>query len=587
MDLSLTLRRHRAETHTSTLLPIFPRLLLTLLCAVSSVISVAAESPACPGWSSARAHKEIAQLSAQIDTWDRAFYVEHRSLVDDAVYDQARTRLTSWRTCFPAVESDRSRPRQSEAYPLDHPVPQTGLQKLRDAGEVRRWLAQSNDIWVQPKVDGVAVTLVYRRGKLSQMISRGNGERGQDWTRHALAIPAIHNRIPDRREELVLQGELYWQLDGHVQAESNFNARGRAAGAMASNTLSAEQRESLSIFVWDWPRGPQSMPARLAAIEALGYDASPFTHRINSLEDAQQWRDHWYRRPQPFATDGIVLRRGDRPAGENWQAQPPAWAAAWKHPAATALAEVIGVEFPVGRTGKIVPVVALSPTQLGDREIRRVSSGSFQRWQALDIRPGDQLRIALAGQTIPKIIDVFIPATERVPLRVPDLQQYHPLSCWRPTAGCEQQFLARAQWLGEVLEFRGMGEARWQSLLEAELLPDLLAWAALSPQSLAGVSGIGDKRAQKLLANFQRAQDLSFYHWMRALGMPSTSMFGEEFWHRESFATLSRRTPEDWQAFPGIGVGRSQEIVAFLHHPEVRQLREVLSDMGVDGFHVR
>ncbi|QIL91330.1 NAD-dependent DNA ligase LigB [Microbulbifer sp. SH-1] len=582
MDLSLTLRDLAPGSGVSTIRVFSQRWLAALLWAATFSLCSAAEPPACPEWSPARAQKEIAQLGTQIETWDHAFYVEHRSLVDDAVYDQARSRLANWNMCFPMVAHNASQ--SPVRYPLSHPIAQTGLDKLRDVAEVRRWLALREDVWIQPKVDGVAVTLVYRRGKLAQMISRGNGERGQDWTHHALVIPAIHNSIPDRREELVLQGELYWQLDGHIQAESHFNARGRAAGAMASNNLSEKQRLSLAVFVWDWPRGPASMPERLSALKTLGYDTSPYTHPVGSVEDAQKWRELWYRQPQPFATDGIVLRRGDRPEGNSWQAQPPTWAAAWKHPAISALAEVTGVEFPVGRTGKIVPVVTLAPTQLGDREIRRVSSGSFQRWLELDVRPGDQLRIGLAGQTIPQIRDVILRATERAPLRIPDPHQYHMLSCWRPTVGCEQQFLARVHWLGEQLEFRGMGEARWLSLLEGGLLPDLLAWSELSSRQLTRVPGIGDKRAEKITDSFQRARELSFYHWMRALGMPAASSFDEHFWRRETFASLVDRDPEEWQNFPGIGASRSQEIVAFLQHPEVEQLQRKLSGMGISGF---
>ena len=551
---------------------------------IPKAFPVSALGPDCPNWSPPRAEQEITRLSEKIQQWDNAYYREHRSWVADAVYDKARTTLTHWNLCFPDQAQTPKFPGRQSNRIISHPIPQTGLRKLRNPGAVTQWLNDHEDIWLQPKIDGVAVTLVYRKGKLHRMISRGDGQRGQDWTRHARRIPAINKMIPDKREELVLQGEIYWRLQNHIQAEGGDNARGRASGAMASNTLTAEQAQSLALFVWDWPNGPNTLPERLRALKTLGYDTTAYTHRISTLKEARRWRQHFYRQPQPFATDGIVLKQSSRPAAEKWQPEPPAWAAAWKHPAATALATVVDVEFPVGRTGKIVPVVEIEPTLLDDRQIRRVSSGSFERWRELDIRPGDQLRVALAGQTIPKILDVVLPSTERVTLPVPDPDNYSPLSCWRPSAGCEAQFLQRAEWLGDQLRIRGMGEARWRSLLDAGLLPHLVAWASLSHQQLLSVPGIGERRAEKLLANFQRAQAREFRSWMIALGVPSANHLPEEFWQEATFASIAGQGEKDWQQLPGIGPKRARDLVDFFRHEELLALRNELQILGVEGF---
>jgi len=540
--------------------------------------------PDCPDWSEPRAATEINQLYEEIQHWDQAYYFRHQSLVDDAVYDQARATLARWNGCFPGLARQPRRPGGEGEGTIAHPVPQTGLQKLRTAEEVGEWLARRSDLWIQPKVDGVAITLVYRRGELFRMISRGDGERGQDWTAHARRIPAILAEIPDKRPELVLQGELYWRFEAHVQAEGSDNARGRASGAVASNDLSREQAQSLGVFIWDWPRGPATMPERLRALKALGYDSAAFTHRVETLDEVRSWRQSWYREPQPFATDGIVLRQGARPAAEHWLPEPPTWAAAWKHPAATALAEVVAVNFPVGRTGRIVPVVEIRPTLLDDREIRRVSSGSFDRWQAWDIRPGDQLRIALAGQTIPKILEVALPATQRAALDIPDPEDYDSLTCWRPTEHCEAQFLARAQWLGDKLGFRAMGEGRWRQLVEAGVLEDLLAWTALSRRALTDIPGIGDLRAAKLERNFQQARKRTLREWMTALGMPAATLLSGDFWRGETFASLSQRSAGDWQQLPNIGPKRARDIARFMDHAEVLALAGRLRDIGVDGF---
>ncbi|MFC6635239.1 NAD-dependent DNA ligase LigB [Microbulbifer taiwanensis] len=543
-----------------------------------------AQSADCPAWSGAQARAEIAQLQQKIIQWDRAYYLQHRSLVEDSVYDSAREKLARWNHCFPRHAREVARSHPSAGHTLAHPVPQTGLHKLKGDGAVAEWLAGRRDIWIQPKVDGVAVTLVYRDGGLAQMISRGDGVRGQDWTHHARNIPAILAEIPDRRPQLVLQGEIYWRFDGHVQRNGSSNGRGLASGAMASRQLSAEQARSLAVFIWDWPQGPETMEERLRALTAMGYNTAIFTRRIETVQEVRRWREHWYGEPQPFATDGIVLRQGERPVVERRPPQPPGWAAAWKHPAETALAEVVGVDFPVGRTGKIVPVVEIRPLSLDGRRIRRLSSGSFAQWEAWDIRPGDQLQVTLAGQTIPKILDVTLPATARAALDIPDPDAYHHLSCWRPTENCEAQFLARAQWLGEKLGFRAMGEARWRSLLEAGQLPDLVAWAALSQRDLTDIPGIGELRAEKLLGNFRQARGRSFRAWMLALGMPAATRLPGDFWRDESFASLSERSVADWRQLPNIGPQRAADIARFMRHPEVLALGEKLAALDIQGF---
>src|SRR5690606_13961601 len=123
----------------------------------------------CPDWPAARQSTEIAALSARIKTWDEAYHNQGQSLVSDDIYDQAHARLVRWRACasLPAPAPEFV----AQAGPLRHPVPQTGLSKLADDKAVAAWIAPRDDLWIQPKVDGVAVTLVYVGWRLQQAIS--------------------------------------------------------------------------------------------------------------------------------------------------------------------------------------------------------------------------------------------------------------------------------------------------------------------------------------------------------------------------------------------------------------------------------
>ncbi|WP_248742266.1 MULTISPECIES: NAD-dependent DNA ligase LigB [unclassified Pseudomonas] len=535
----------------------------------------------CPTWPADRARSEITALQQQIDQWDDAYHREGRSLIADELYDQSRTRLGEWRQCFKLPSP--TKPLRTASGPVVHPIVHTGLDKLHDAADIEAWLRDRKDVWVQPKVDGVAVTLIYRAGRLQQAISRGDGVRGQDWTASAQKINAIPRQLTQPLD-LSVQGELYWQLNDHIQARAgSANARAIVAGLMGRKDLSAEQAAGIGLFVWDWPLGPDSLTERIRGLTTLGFATTePYSQPVSSLADAQQWRDHWYRSPLPFASDGIVLRQSQRPAAERWQARSPYWAVAWKYPFAQALADVRKVDFKVGRTGRITPVLELAPVILDDRQIRRVSVSSLKRWQELDIRPGDQVAISLAGLTIPRLDSVVLRSTDRIELNAPLASDFHPLSCWQPTPGCESQFLARLIWLGgkQGLALPHVGRGTWEKLLDTGRLNSLLDWLTLDEPELAKIAGLGERSSARLLHSFHSARQRPFTQWLKALGLPPTGQASLA----DSWQALAQRNTEQWQAEPGIGPGRAAQLSAFFRDPQVLALSETLRAAGIDGF---
>ncbi|MCO6056376.1 NAD-dependent DNA ligase LigB [Pseudomonas sp. MOB-449] len=534
---------------------------------------------ACPDWPSQRASTELASLDKRLADWDFAYHHEGRAAVDDELYDQAHARLALLRDCFPDTSSPARDPLADSPGKTRHPVAQTGLDKLRDIDDLRRWMGQRRDLWVQPKVDGVAVTLVYHQGHLIQAISRGDGNQGQDWTQQAQRIAAIPQRLAGIGDG-VLQGELYWRLEGHVQAQGGGQgARGKVAGLLNRRTLSEGDAHGIGLFVWDWPDGPAHIEGRLQGLQAMGFiDAEALTHPVSSVEDIAAWRERWYRSPLPFASDGIVIRQGARPDARRWKPQPPNWAVAWKYPFAKALAEVRSVEFKVGRTGRVTPLLKLSPVELDGRRIQRVGLGSLKRWRELDIRPGDQVAIALAGLTIPRLESVVLRAAERPLVEAPQPGRYHALSCFRPEPGCQEQFLSRLAWLGgpKGLALSGLGRGTWARLE----LDGLLGWLDLDVAALETRPGIGTTRAASLAETFQTARDRPFRQWLSALGVPPTGTTEPE----GNWTALAIRTPAQWQELTGIGPGKARQLVAFFQHPEVQALAARLEAAGVEGF---
>lgn len=551
--------------------------LLCLLAGWLPVTAVAIES--CP---KAPAPNTVAALAEQLAEWDEAYYLRGESLVSDAIYDQARARLEAWQHCYPEQAADVSATGHPSGSVM-HPVYQTGLEKLSDAAAVERWLSRRSDVWIQPKVDGVAVTLVYEQGELMRAISRGDGITGQDWTQQVRRLPAVPVQLTEALD-IVLQGELYLLRQAHVQAETgDGGARARVIGLMAREALSNAEAAEVGLFVWEWPDGPAALVERLERLTTLGFsDVLRFTHPVTDLVDVEQWRTRWFESPLPFATDGVVLRQASRPSGDGWLAEPPSWAVAWKHPTREVVAEVRRVEFRIGRTGRITPLLHLHPVELEGRSVRRVSVGSLERWQTLNILPGDQVVVALAGLTIPRLEGVAWRGVERTEVGAPDVETYHALSCLRFAPGCEEQFLERLAWLSGsgALNLAGVGMGTWRALVEAGLVESLLDWMWLDQETLQRAHGVGEARAKALVETFATVQAISFSHWLQALGAPA----GTELSLSAEWSVLSEYGYRDWAALDGIGPERATALMEFFAHGEIQRLAAQLAEQEVAGF---
>lgn len=544
-----------------------------------------ASAATCPAWSESRLVQEIAELSAQLKNWDVEYHQHGKSLIDDTTYDNLRKKHRFWLQC-------NNKPAEATVLPrgvarLAHPVAHTGLKKLPNAAAVQRWMNSKVNLWVQPKVDGVAVTLIYKHGKLISLLSRGDGQYGQDWTDKAKSIAAIPQQIPDNNASVILQGELFLMMNGHQQNLSGgLNARSKVAGAMMRR-LSSKAMPQMGIFIWEWPDGPAQMMLRTQQLKDMGFPlTAKFTQPVENIEQISQWRDLWFQTPLPFTTDGIVLRQQNEPEGRFWRNQPANWAVAWKYPVVRKMTDVTGIETTVGRSGKRSVVLRLDPIMLDDKQVSRVSLGSPARLKQRDIVIGDRVVVSLAGQGIPHIDEVVWRVTVRGenPLNAID-EDSKPgaLSCFRPIGLCREQFLSRLVWLSgpKGLNMTGLGLATWKKLLDADHLPDLVSWLSLTQQQLESITGIGKKQASNLFAQIQLSRQKSFRQWMTALGFPAAGLQASE---KRNWHELEQMTTEQWLATRGIGVKNASKIRQFILHQEVVAMVEQLVQHRLPAF---
>ena len=552
-------------------------ILISILCWQSSVWAV------CPAWSPARAQEEISRLQQQIKQWDDDYWKEGKSEVEDGVYDQLSARLTQWQRCFGSEPRDVMMPPLNGA--VMHPVAHTGVRKMVDKNALSLWMRERSGLWVQPKVDGVAVTLVYRDGKLNKAISRGNGLKGEDWTQKVSLISAVPQTVSGPLANSTLQGEIFLQREGHIQQQmGGINARAKVAGLMMRQDDS-DTLNSLGVFVWAWPDGPQLMSDRLKELATAGFTLTQtYTRAVKNADEVARVRNEWWKAKLPFVTDGVVVRAAKEPESRHWLPGQAEWLVAWKYQPVAQVAEVKAIQFAVGKSGKISVVASLAPVMLDDKKVQRVNIGSVRRWQEWDIAPGDQILVSLAGQGIPRIDDVVWRGAERTKPTPPE-NRFNSLTCYFASDVCQEQFISRLVWLGskQVLGLDGIGEAGWRALHQTHRFEHIFSWLLLTPEQLQNTPGIAKSKSAQLWHQFNLARKQPFTRWVMAMGIPLTraalNASDERSWSQLLFST-----EQFWQQLPGTGSGRARQVIEWKENAQIKKLGSWLAAQQITGF---
>lgn len=552
-------------------------ILIGILCWQSSVWAV------CPAWSPARAQEEISRLQQQIKQWGDDYWKEGKSEVEDGVYDQLSARLTQWQRCFGSEPRDVMMPPLNGA--VMHPVAHTGVRKMVDKNALSLWMRERSDLWVQPKVDGVAVTLVYRDGKLNKAISRGNGLKGEDWTQKVSLISAVPQTVSGPLANSTLQGGIFLQREGHIQQQmGGINARAKVAGLMMRQDDS-DTLNSLGVFVWAWPDGPQLMSDRLKELATAGFTLTQtYTRAVKNADEVARVRNEWWKAELPFVTDGVVVRAAKEPESRHWLPGQAEWLVAWKYQPVAQVAEVKAIQFAVGKSGKISVVASLAPVMLDDKKVQRVNIGSVRRWQEWDIAPGDQILVSLAGQGIPRIDDVVWRGAERTKPTPPE-NRFNSLTCYFASDVCQEQFISRLVWLGakQVLGLDGIGEAGWRALHQTHRFEHIFSWLLLTPEQLQNTPGIAKSKSAQLWHQFNLARKQPFTRWVMAMGIPLTraalNASDERSWSQLLFST-----EQFWQQLPGTGSGRARQVIEWKENAQIKKLGSWLAAQQITGF---
>ena len=532
-------------------------------------------------------HERLEQLRREIEQHDRRYYVEARPTISDAEYDALFRELRELEAAHPEWVTPDSPTQRVGGKATDgfaqvrHAVPMLSLDNLfaKDGLDgLKKWITSVEKLlpgevleWlVEPKVDGLAVSLRYEDGRLATGATRGDGETGDDITENLRTIRAIPLHISGAPEVLEVRGEVYLPVaafrkmcdEMRAAGEEPFaNPRNAAAGSLKQLDPATVAKRPLAIVLYSPGECSAELPATqaefLAWIAAFGFPVPRFQRLCTSAEEvyaAIQELDS-VRDQFGFETDGAVIKLNQVALRERagYTSRFPRWAKAWKYLSEQAETRIHSITVQVGRTGNLTPVAELEPVFLRGSTISRATLHNEDEIRRKDIRIGDTVIIEKAGEVIPAVVKVVLekrpadaapfdflahihgkcPACGHAPRRDPEFAAW---VCENPA--CPAQKTRRLEYFAKrnALDIEGLGGTVADALIERGLVDEPLDLYSLKLSTLGALNlgtdeeprMFGEKNAAKLLEACQRARTMPLARWLHALAIPEV---GEETAH--------------------------------------------------------
>lgn len=567
--------------------------------------------------------EELRQLREQINRHNRLYYVEDRPVISDAEYDRLFDRLLEIEKHHPELVTPDS-PSQRVGFgpskkfePLPHRIPMLSLQKVTTVEEfaefdrrVRTGLEASGDIdyITEPKLDGLAVELIYEDGLFVRGATRGDGAVGENITPNLKTIRNIPLKLSDTaaakypllevRGEVIMRRSAFERLN-KLLIEKNqtplANPRNGAAGSLRQLDSSITASRPLIFYAYgisdtelaglDTQRKAMDF---LAGEGFLVHDRTETAAGVVKVEKifSKLSAD---RDGLDYDIDGMVIKvnRFDYQEILGQISRAPRWAVAWKFAAEQAETILEGVEFSVGRTGAITPIARLKPVRVSGVTVSNASLHNEDELRALDARIGDTVVVRRAGEVIPEVVAVSAEKrprgakSVRFPARCPSCKT----EIVRPEGEAAHRCLnaaCPAQVEGRLIHFAskggldidGLGEKLARQLIAEGLVKDPSDLFYLTKEQLLPLDLMADKKASNLIAAINRAKGASLPRIIYALGIigvgeSAASLLAE---HYGSFDRLWQASLAEMTEIPGIGPVIAANIQAYFKNPGNRKM---------------
>ncbi len=511
------------------------------------------------------AKKRMTLLSETLDSAAKAYYQTGTSPFDDAQYDLLSEELADLERQFPEFalrESVLTRVGAAADFaPTAHRTKMYSLENCYQQEELLKWYVEVKKTLEEDfqlpepplfvaelKIDGLALSLTYARGRLVQAVTRGDGSVGDLVTSNVKSIENLPHKLPEPLD-LELRGEVYLPLSRFEKLQQDLeragqdgfmNARNAAAGSMRLKDPQEVKKRGLACWVYDQAgeENPQSHQSNLEKLERLGLPINP--HRLVSSSFAeifafcQTWEEG--RKSLDYDIDGVVIKLNDPLIRSRlgFTAKFPRWAKAWKFKGERVASRLKEVEDSIGRTGALTPVARIEPVLLHGTWVKRASLHNYMQVELLDLRLGDRVWVEKGGEIIPKIVGVDLHAREGTPpkltppSRCPScgeplihLEQEVNLRCLNLQCPAQQQARLEHFVSRKALDIEGLGPKQIALFLRQGwvLSPADLYRLGQRAEELKGLEGFGEKSVQKLLRALERSKKAELNRFIFALGI--------------------------------------------------------------------
>ncbi len=578
------------------------------------------------------AQQAIHALKQEINEHNYRYYVLDAPILPDAEYDRLLRELTSLEAQHPALIPPDSPTQRVGAPPAKafqtatHREPMLSLDNAFSVEEVMAFERRIHDrlkqektlaFTCEPKLDGLAVNLVYIQGVYTQAATRGDGFVGEDITLNVKTIPALplHLRGTHFPSYIEIRGEIYmpkkafFQLNEQAakKGEKTFaNPRNAAAGSVRQLDSAVTAKRKLSLFCYGigYCEGNFSFQTHsdiLKQLQAWGLPVCPDITTVEGMAACIRFFEKIEKKREklPYEIDGVVYKVDDLPLQHalGFVSRAPRFAIAHKFPAQEQITEIVAVDFQVGRTGTLTPVARLKPVAVGGVIVSNATLHNMDEIERKDIRVHDVVIIRRAGDVIPEIVSRLqekrpahakkIKLPTHCPVCGADVVQIAGEAAARCSGGlyCSAQrkeaikhFASR-----KAMDIEGLGEKIVDQLVEEKLIHSAADLYDLTVAQLAQLDRMGEKSAQNLVDAIAQSKKTHFSRFLYALGIrevgEATALMLSQ--HFDSLETLMTADQDSLQQLPDVGPVVAAQIHAFFQQTHNREVIHALLKHGV------
>jgi DNA ligase (NAD+) len=584
------------------------------------------------------AERRIAQLRAQIAGHDYRYYVLDDPQLPDGDYDKLMIELRGLEAQYPDLVTPDSPTQRVAGEPVasfgvvTHKVPMLSLDNAFADEDViafdrrihERLQADGDLEYVaEPKLDGLAVTVIYRNGKLERAATRGDGVKGEDVTANVRTIRTVPHRLKGQPPALVeVRGEVFMPIAGFQRMNRLARERGEKVYINPRNSASGSLRQldprisaarPLDLFFYalgsveNGARAgkkpaplPQSQWGLLKKFRSWGLPICPDAQRVSGVAGCLEYYRAMgmKRNALAYQIDGVVYKLDARAEQERlgFVSRAPRWAIAHKFPADEATTVVLNVEFQVGRTGALTPVARLEPVFVGGVTVSNVTLHNIDEVHRKDVRVGDTVVVRRAGDVIPEVVRMISHASQsapevELPKRCPVCNSEVIRVADEAVARCTGGFTCRAQrqealrhFAGRrAMDIEGLGDKIIEQLVEHDAVKSPADLYALTVEQFAQLERLGEKSAAKLVQAIAASRETTLARFLFALGIrdvgEATALALAQ--HFGKLDNLMGATAAQIEQVPDVGPVVSAHVAAFFSSAQHREVIRRLQQQGV------